>query len=80
LLEKNKEKPDPWCLQDGVAPQADIDGLENNRVRVPSTTEMKNLGFNEYLCRGGKNAHFIGSYKWIFSKDLPGGLGIIKRR
>ena len=70
----------PPCNQDGVAAQADIPGLGNNRVRVPTTEKMKELKFAEYLCRGGKDAHFIGSYKWVFSKGLPGGLGVIKRR
>jgi hypothetical protein len=57
----------PPCNQDGVAAQADIEGLSKNRVRVPSEQKMKEMGFNEYLCRGGKDAHFIGNFKWIFA-------------
>jgi hypothetical protein len=57
LLEKNKEKPDPWCLQDGVAPQADIEGLDENRAFFPPGFPEKNKGKN--------NAHFIRNYLWI---------------
>ena len=71
-----------------MAAQANIEGLGNNRVRVPQPDQMLMLvdedgapiTTNKYLCRGGKDAHFIGNFKWIFAKELPGGLGVIKKR
>ena len=78
----------PPCNQDGVAAQADIEGLGNNRVRVPQPDQMLMLvdedgapiTTNKYLCRGGKDAHFIGNFKWIFAVNLEGKKGLIKRR
>jgi hypothetical protein len=45
------------CLQDGIAPQAEIRGLKDNRVFFPEK-EFPNLGFSA--------SHFVGNYTWIF--------------
>ena len=48
------------CLQDGIAPQSSVKGLEQNRVFFPKES-YSNLGFS--------GSHFIGNFIWIF--DLP---------
>ncbi|MBM3161114.1 MAG: hypothetical protein FJZ66_07225 [Bacteroidetes bacterium] len=45
------------CLQDGIAPQSAIKGLERNRVYFPKSL-YPNLGFT--------GSHFIGNLTWVF--------------
>jgi hypothetical protein len=48
------------CLQDGIAPQSGIKGLEQNRVFFPKSIYPK-LGYT--------GSHFIGNFTWIFDLD-----------
>lgn len=48
------------CLQDGIAPQKAIKGLEKNRVFFPRSIYPK-LGYT--------GSHFIGNFTWIFDLD-----------
>lgn len=51
------------CLQDGVAPQTGVKGLDSkNRLTFPISYERK-MGFT--------GSHFVGYYHWIF--DIPQG-------
>jgi hypothetical protein len=55
--------PDPMCLQDGIAPQSNVKGLNAyNIIHFPKELDKK---------RGFSGSHFIGNYTWIF--DLPQG-------
>jgi len=45
------------CLQDGIAPQSGIRGLENNRIFFPKSLYPQ-LGFT--------GSHFIGNFTWVF--------------
>ena len=58
--DEKEMKDTPW-LQDGVAPQAPINGIDNNRVAIPNGVEQ---GFLE--------SHSIGSYEWIFEQKTRG--------
>ena len=50
---------DAPCLQDGIAPQSRVTGLdEKHRLYIPSEL---------YTKKGFFDAHFIGYYTWIFS-------------
>lgn len=51
-----ESKQDAPCLQDGVAPQSAIKGIENHRVFIPA---------KNYNQKGFFDSHFIGYYKWI---------------
>jgi diacylglycerol kinase len=49
---------DAPCLQDGIAPQSKVNGLdEKHRLYIPA---------NLYRKKGFFDAHFIGYYSWIF--------------
>jgi hypothetical protein len=69
--EFNKKAKDAPCLQDGVAPQACVGGLnENYRVYIPHRFDYR---------KGFFNSHFVGYYTWIF--NIPEGRkGAIKQR
>ena len=57
------EDGDAPCLQDGIAPQTSVDGLnEDQRIYIPET---------EYKRKGFFDSHFIGYYRWVF--DIPAG-------
>jgi len=45
------------CLQDGIAPQCAIKGIEKNRVFFPQALYPE-LGFT--------GSHFIGNFSWVF--------------
>jgi hypothetical protein len=50
---------DAPCLQDGIAPQSRVSGLdEKHRLYIPGEL---------YTKKGFFDAHFIGYYTWIFS-------------
>lgn len=50
---------DAPCLQDGIAPQSAVKGLDNkNRLFIPTENYQK---------KGFFDAHFIGYYTWIFA-------------
>lgn len=50
---------DAPCLQDGIAPQSAVKGLDNkNRLFIPAKNYQK---------KGFFDAHFIGYYTWIFA-------------
>jgi len=52
---------DAPCLQDGVAPQSAVGGLElKHRVFIPE---------DRYNTKGYFDSHFIGWYTWIL--DIP---------
>lgn len=54
---------DAMCLQDGIAPQSNARGLnQQNIVHFPK--EMDKM-------RGFSGSHFIGNYTWLF--DIPQG-------
>lgn len=60
LGQKNQDAP---CLQDGVAPQAAVGGLDwKHLVFIPR---------DKYTIKGFFDSHFIGYYKWIL--DIPKG-------
>lgn len=65
------KNPDPPCLQDGVAPQSRVKGLNaNSTVFIPESF---------YRRKGYFDSHFIGYYTWIF--DIPEGeSGRIRQR
>jgi hypothetical protein len=67
----NKDRKDPPCLQDGVAPQSRAGGLsESSRAYFPR---------NWYWKQGFFDSHYIGHYTWIF--DIPKGQpGYIEQR
>ena len=65
-------KADPIYLQDGVAPQCAVGGLNtDNRVFIPETVNFtKNF----------TNCHTIGNYGWIFKNQKKGMPGYVKPR
>lgn len=59
----NLSNEDAPCLQDGVAPQSKVKGLNTNkRIFIPEKLYSK---------KGFFDSHFIGYYTWIF--DIPVG-------
>lgn len=59
----NLENSDAPCLQDGVAPQAGVRGLNlENRLFIPTKNASQ---------KGFFDSHFVGYYTWIF--DIPQG-------
>jgi hypothetical protein len=59
----NLSNEDAPCLQDGVAPQSKVKGLNaNKRIFIPEKLYSK---------KGFFDSHFIGYYTWIF--DIPVG-------
>jgi hypothetical protein len=62
---------DAPCLQDGVAPQAAVNGLtENQRIYIPQKL---------YKQKGYFDSHFVGWYSWIL-KIPSGKKGHIRQR
>jgi hypothetical protein len=54
----NKGEEDAPCIQDGIAPQTAVKGLdENHRIYIPNSL---------YSQRGFKETHFIGLYEFVF--------------
>ena len=66
---------DPLHMQDGVAPQTAVKGIDKlkkgkgGRVFIPKDEP-----------KGFLKSHSIGNYKWIFSKILKGDDGYVKPR
>ncbi len=73
----SNEKKQLCFLQDGVAPQTQVLGIDN----LPSGT----IGGRVYIpdglsTMGYAGSHMISNYGWIFTTIQPGGLGYVKSR
>ncbi len=69
---------DPLHLQDGVAPQTAVEGLQD--VRNPILEKRGRAFIPDGEPKGFLQSHSIGNYKWIFKTIEKGEKGYVKPR
>ena len=69
---------DPIHLQDGVAPQAPVKGLD--KIKNPILEKRGRAFIPDGAPKGFKASHSIGNYKWIFTTLQKEEKGYVKPR